>query len=47
MNLCDYLMMVVYMSAETCSKCNGYVIFIVLCYSDPVVDMDFKVTCDM
>jgi hypothetical protein len=36
MNLYEYLMM-----AETCGiKCNEYMIFIVLCYSDSVVDID-------
>jgi len=46
-NLCDYLMMVVYKSAETCSECNAYVIFVVLWYSDPVVDMNFRIICDL
>ena len=38
--------MVVYKSAETCFKCNVYVILIVLWYSDPVVDMNFKIISD-
>ena len=44
MNLCAYLMMVVYKSALTC--CNEYVMFVVLWYSDPLVDMNFKIICD-
>jgi hypothetical protein len=43
----QYLMMVVYKAAETCSECNAYVIFVVLWYSDPVVDMNFRIICDL